>query len=363
MTRRPLTVAACFCVVAPLVVGSGAACSGSKSAPAPKAGEGAGGAGSGASTTAPSTSDTSATTAATGAAPTTGPSTSGAGAVPSPGKKLLTIAEARAYMLALINRDRATEHLAPVELEEGPAQTAGTVHAEDMAKNGYLGHWGTDGSVPEQRSTDAGGADYDTENALCFTDKKQRKLDPHPMIDADKIASSEALFFNEKPPNDGHRKNILRPQHTKVGIGVAQPFGTQTEIAVPCFSQEFVDAYGTYAPIPKKAKLGSTLHVSGTVNAPATFSGVGLARVEMPKPLSVAELNTRRTYPTPQPYQMYWPPGFKTPIPVVVNGNHFTIDVPLSDGGRPGLYELSVWGKVPSSPDFVMLSLRTLRVE
>lgn len=253
--------------------------------------------------------------------------------------------------------------LPPVELDEGPPTAAGTRQAEDMAKHGFLGHWGTDGSVPEQRYTEAGGTDFDSENVLCFTDQKKRSVDPHAMIDPDKIASSEALFFNEKPPNDGHRKNILKPQHKKVGIGVAQPFATATEIAVPCFAQEFVDPYGTYAAIPKKAKVGSTLHVEGTVHAPATFSGVGLARIDLPKPVPVAELNTRRSYPTPDPFQMYWPPGFKTPIPIVVKDGHFTVDVPLSNGGKPGLYEVSVWGKLPGSNDFVMLSLRTLRAE
>ena len=77
----------------------------------------------------------------------------------------LTIPEARKYMLQLINRDRASQGLSPVELDEGAAMTAGQAHAEDMARLGYLGHWGSDGSVPEQRITEAGGADVDFENA------------------------------------------------------------------------------------------------------------------------------------------------------------------------------------------------------
>ncbi|WP_394850449.1 CAP domain-containing protein [Pendulispora brunnea] len=279
------------------------------------------------------------------------------------GKKLLTVPEARKYMLALINRDRATQKLPPVELDEGPAQVAGQRHAEDMARNGYLGHWGTDGSVPEQRYSEAGGTDYVQENALCFTDQRTRTLDDRPMIEAEALERSEAMFFNEVPPNDGHRKNILKPHHKKVGIGVAQPRGTETELAVPCFAQEFLDPYGSYAPLPKKAKVGTTVRIEGDIVAPATFGGIGVARIPAPKPITVADLNTRRTYPIPNPYQMYWPPGFRTPIPVRVEGKHFSIDVPLSDGGKPGLYEVSVWARIPSSPDFVMVSLRTLRVE
>ena len=262
-------------------------------------------------------------------------------------------------MLKLVNRDRASMGLPPVALDDGAAQRAGQGHAEDMARNGYLGHWGTDGSVPEQRFTEAGGSDMVMENASCFTDEKHRSLDASPGIDPKNIEQTEDMFFHEKPPHDGHRKNILKPWHKAVGIGVAQPLATPTEIPVPCFSQEFVDAYGSYSAVPARVKVGDTLHVEGAIAAPAAFAGVGLARVDAPRPLPVAELNKRRSYPVPTPYQMYWPPGFQTPIPVKVTGSRFAIDVPVSDSGKSGLYELSVWATVPGTADLTMVSLRT----
>jgi uncharacterized protein YkwD len=280
---------------------------------------------------------------------------------PTPGQKL-TIPEARRYMLSLINRDRATMSLQPVDLDEGPPTHAGQAHAEDMAVHGFLGHWGTDGSVPEQRMTEAGGADMVLENASCFTDEQARKLDHAPLIDPKNLDQAEDMFFHEQPPHDGHRKNILAAWHRKVGIGIAQPLPTPTEIAVPCISQEFVDNYGTFAAAPRTAHVGQTLHVEGSVNAPATFAGVGLARVDAPKPITVSELNKRRSYPVPKPYQMYWPPGFQTPIPVKVSGPHFSVDVPVSDGGQAGMYELSVWASVPGTKDLQMVSIRTIQV-
>jgi uncharacterized protein YkwD len=282
--------------------------------------------------------------------------------VERPGKRL-TLKEARQYMLSLINRDRAKEKLPPVTLEEGPAQTAGQAHAEDMAKLGYLGHWGSDGSVPEQRHTEAGGADMVLENALCFTDEQKRTLDGSPTIDPAQIDRAESLFFDEVPPNDGHRKNILKALHTKVGIGIAQPMETEKEIAVPCFSQEFVDAYGTYAPLPKKAKVGSTAHVEGTLAGGTHPTGVGVARIVAPKPIAPAELNKRRSYPVPKPYQVYWGPGFVTPIQVKIDGQKFSIDVPLSDKAQPGLYEIGVWAKIGASEEHTMVGLRTIIVE
>lgn len=263
-------------------------------------------------------------------------------------------------MLALINRDRATMNLAPVALDDAAAQTGGQRHAEDMAKFGFLGHWGTDGSTPEQRYSEAGGADFVMENASCVTDERARPLDPSPEIDLEALEHTESMFFNETPPNDGHRKNILKPQHRLVGIGIAQAKATATELPGLCLTQEFVDPYGSYAPLPKQAKAGGSIRVEGTVNGPAKFGGVAISRIELPKPIAVSDLNRRRSYPIPEPYEVYWPKGYKTAIPVEVSGSKFHIDVPLSRG--PGLYGISVMAQFPGQKDFGMISLRTVEV-
>jgi uncharacterized protein YkwD len=295
-------------------------------------------------------------------APSPSPGAANSLAPAAPAASGLTRDEARRMMVRLINRDRASMGLSPVELDEGAPTRAGQGHADDMAAHGYLGHWGTDGSVPEQRFTEAGGEDMVLENASCFVDGRTRQLDANARIDPKFIEVAEDMFFHEKPPNDGHRKNILQAWHRRVGIGIAQPVATATEIPVPCIAQEFVDAYGAYAPAPRAMRVGDVLHVEGTLRAPAAFAGVGLSRVDAPRPLPVSELNARRSYPVPTPYEMLWPAGYKTPIPVKVDGTHFAVDVPVSDRGKPGMYELSVWASVPGSQDFVMVSLRTIQV-
>jgi uncharacterized protein YkwD len=312
--------------------------------------------------TAPVTTAAAVTTT-TKTAPTASDTPTTAPVIPS--GKLLTIAEARRYLLALVNRDRATEHLPPLELDEGPGQTSGQKHAEDMAHLGYLGHWGSDGSVPEQRLTEAGGADMVFENALCYTDEITRGVDPDPKIDPAELDKSEAQFFNEKPPNDGHRKTILRPGEKKVGIGVAQAIPQPHEKIVPCISQEFTYPYGSYDKLPLTAKIGQTVHVAGTIGNGAKFGGVGVSRVDSPKPLAVHDLNQRRHYPQPDTYQMYFPAGFTTPIPVKVDGASFSIDLPLSDHAKPGLYAVSVWGKIPGQTEHGLISfgMRTVLVK
>jgi len=285
----------------------------------------------------------------------------GAG-VPRPSKKL-SVLEASRYMLALVNRDRATQGLGGGGGGGRAPPPPGPAHPPARARHRGLGHGGSDGAGPAQRHTEAGGADMVLENALCFTDEAKRTLDAKPLIDPVQVERAESLFFDEVPPNDGHRKNILKPGHTKVGIGVAQPISTATEIAVPCFTQEFTDGYGTYAALPKRAKVGAVLHVEGIMNGGARPSGVGVARVVRPAPIAPSELNKRRSYPVPKPFQMYWGPGFVTPIPVKIDGPRLAVDVPLSDRAQPGLYEISVWAKLGKSEEHTMVSLRTIVVE
>ena len=292
------------------------------------------------------------------AAASVSPAASATAVTPTSGK--LTLAQARRYMVDLINRDRRTMGLGPVELDEGAPTQSAERHARDMAANAFLGHWGTDGSVPEQRLTEAGGADMVLENAFCITDEKKRELVGDPRIDAADVERAEGMFFNEVPPNDGHRKNILKPHHKRVGIGFALARPAGNEILVPCISQEFIDVLGTYEPIPRSVKAGSKLHVAGTLVKEVQMGAVGIAKVETPKPLSTAEANKRRNYPVPKPDVMYWPAGFTTPLPVLVEGQHFSIDIPVPG---PGFYEISVWGKRPGDADYATVSLRTLRVE
>ncbi len=265
--------------------------------------------------------------------------------------------DARRYVLALVNRDRAAEGLSPVELDTAASQ-AGQQHVDDMAGHGFTAHWGTDGSVPEQRYTEAGGTDMVQENAACFFDGQKRELDPDPVFDPVALEKIEAAFMSEVPPNDGHRKNILKPVHNRLGVGLAKP----TNVDQPCMAQEFVDDYGNYGELPRQAPVGKQVEVSGEIDKPVEFGGVGIARVAPAAPMTAAQLNQTSIYAVPEPYVLFFPAGFKTPKPVSVKGNHFSIDVALDEHHRAGRYEVSVWGKYPGSDALVMVSLRTVTV-
>jgi uncharacterized protein YkwD len=278
-------------------------------------------------------------------------------AVPRPSAPA-AVDEAIQYMLTLINRDREAHGLAAVELD--PIASRGAErHARDMAAHGFTAHWGSDGSVPEQRYTEAGGTDMVQENVACLFDGVPRELDGSPRYDPALLEQLEKMFMDEVPPSDGHRKNILKPKHHRVGIGLAQPAGVNQ----PCLAQEFVDDWGDYSELPAEAKRSVVLKLEGEIREPLRFGGVGVGRIDLPKPIPAKELNKTSSYRIPQPETLYFPPGFKTPKPVQVDGQKFSIEVGLGKKPGPGRYEVSVWGKEAGSNELFMVSLRTIMVK
>jgi uncharacterized protein YkwD len=275
-------------------------------------------------------------------------------AKPKTAPKLLEYTEAQRFMLGLINRDRKKAGLAAVVLDEA-ASKAGLRHARDMAAKGFTGHLGSDGSTPEQRYSESGGTDFVQENSACIADTVERGYDEAGRFDAEKLAALHEMFMAEVPPNDGHRRNVLKPLHNRVGIGVAQPLGVKQ----PCLTQEFVDDYGDYEPLPQKPK--AALRVAGSVSAPLVFGGVGIGRTPLPHPLPRERLNGS-AYRIPAPDTLYFPAGFKTPKPVKVTGRQFSIDLDLGEKPRPGSYAVSIWAKKPGSAELFMISMRTFAV-
>lgn len=268
--------------------------------------------------------------------------------------KALDYAEAQRFVLGLVNRDRKAAGLGPVVLDEA-ASKAGVRHARDMAANGFTGHVGSDGSVPEQRYTESGGSDFVQENAACLFDLVVRKLDPKPSFDAAKLAALHEMFMAEKPPNDGHRRNVLNPLHNRLGVGVAQPLG----VPQPCLAQEFVDDYGEYDELRNSAS--GKLRVAGTVSTSLGFGGVGIGRMPARRAPPRDRLNGK-VYKIPAPDTLYFPAGFKTPKPVTVDGPRFDIELELGKKPQPGNYAVTIWAKQPGSTTLFMISLRTLTV-
>ena len=128
-------------------------------------------------------------------------------------------------------------------------------------------------------------------------------------------------------------------------------------------SLEFVDECGDYDELPREAPRNVTLHVAGVVHAPTVFGGVGVGRIAPAEAKTAAELNATNVYRIPEPETLYFPPGFKTPKLVKVDGPAFSIDIGLGARPREGRYEVSIWGKTQGQKELFMVSLRTIVVK
>ena len=116
-------------------------------------------------TTRPVTILTPALTASTTPTPTPGPTlvpTPIPTPTPLPAPTLTHLEELRSYVVDLINKDRAAHGVPPVALGTNPAAQ---LHAEDMLKHDYQGHWWSDGTKPYMVYTLTGGKSYAAENS------------------------------------------------------------------------------------------------------------------------------------------------------------------------------------------------------
>jgi len=116
--------------------------------------------------------------------------------------------------LDLINRDRvAPEYLGetrgrarPLVWDERLAAVA-RAHSEEMARIGYFGHTAADGASPEQRISSAG---------IRWTRVGEN------IASCQSISRAESTFMDEPKFERNHRWNILNPEYTRVGVGIAK---------------------------------------------------------------------------------------------------------------------------------------------
>ena len=274
----------------------------------------------------------------------------GANTSPRP-KDPAALDEARRYALSLINRDRKAAGLQPVELDP-IASEAAQRHARDMAKHGFTAHWGSDGSVPEQRYTEAGGTDMVQENVACLFDGVPRDLDPSPRFDPALLEKLQRMFMDEVPPNDGHRRNILNRSS-------ARRHRLSTSAVTPLLAKSASDDGDPRSCRARPAQRD--LHSLASCTR-RSLGGVG-------SPLDPLYQSLLRSFTDQRlPHSiaidtLYFPAGFKTPKPVKVEGRAFSIDIGLGAKPQAGRYEVSIWGKEPGKAELFMVSLRTIVVK
>ena len=191
---------------------------------------------------------------------------------------------AKLVLLELINKHRVKHHKQAVELDIHACRSANKT-AQDAALNKYIGHWDSQGKKPYHRFALDGGDAHVSENASGVESTDFFKQDIDEMISL--MKENHMLMYNERPPFDGHRLNILDPNHNQLGLGVAY------DGSFFCYYEEFINDYLT-----KTSTKLQNGEVKMLFTIPDQFNLVGLSlSYDKPfKPMTRKELNAKTSY-------------------------------------------------------------------
>jgi uncharacterized protein YkwD len=114
-------------------------------------------------------------------------------------------ANADSTMITLVNRDRQQTGNLPALRENVNLDWAARKHSIVMASTSVMSHAGWDTEIHDSNYV-VGAPGWTGQNIAYMTG-------------AFSPSTIESMFFNEVPPNDGHRLNILSTNYHNIGIG------------------------------------------------------------------------------------------------------------------------------------------------
>jgi uncharacterized protein YkwD len=249
-------------------------------------------------------------------------------------------------VFARINRDRITAGLLPVAWDEAASRVADAFCAQQV-REASRGHFLMDGIPPYARTAFAGVFGAQSENSVSwvtnasfFTETPlQLALDGHREMMA------------EKPPQDGHRRTILDPDATHVGVGYASAHGRFQ------MAQEFLTRGLERLTLGRRDSSRMVLRFEGKPVPNSRLVFVTIAREPLPTALTREEASARTSYSYPLPWLAYVPEG-NTALRVSGTETRDRLRV-LSNlefsfafaPDRPGLYTFTFYTTVrPSEP-------------
>jgi uncharacterized protein YkwD len=249
-----------------------------------------------------------------------------------------TLQFAQDYSLLCINQERDKAGAPPLRLDPLAAQAA-KLHADDMLARGYFSHWDPDGLKPTRRFNLLGGYHALGEN-IYFAHG-----DPD---SAEEMIDAEMRTLMASP---GHRRTILDPAYTHVGLGFSLGSGRGDFYA----DQEFITRVGGEYTCPLAAKVGQRVQFSGRYDAQRyTLEHIIVGYEERPVPRSTRWLANTGSYSDAQkmiagysadPRISY--PGMDSyhDLQVDAANGRFRCQALLDFKGHEGLYYLFLWLK------------------
>lgn len=278
----------------------------------------------------------------------------------------------RGELFRLINRDRKQFGLQPVELDPLASSVADS-YCRQQIKDRTAGHYGTDGSSPYMRYSFAGGNDGVSENAAAWS--ATYSFGARALYEM--MHRSEEAMMSEVAPHDGHRKTILDPYATHVGIGFAWEGGEFRIV------QEFVRRYLTFArAIPRNATVDERVMLNARPISGYTVEAITVHHESAPQPMSALTANKIETYSLPDkrrdylprlpgPYRRQVGTGIEEVSTMYRDGRRgdfgraedgsFSFAVPFTEGA--GVYTIVVWVRKDGDKESIAASNVSIKVD
>jgi hypothetical protein len=195
----------------------------------------------------------------------------------------------KAAVFDRINRDRADAGLPAVAWDDGVSRVADAFCAKQIREN-TSGHYLTDGLPPYARTSFAGVFGMQFENSVTWKTTGSSFDDPVETL----ALEGHASMLAEKPPYDGHRRTILDPDATHVGVGYAL---SQGEFRM---AQEFLVRHLAWLRLEQLSPASSMVLVRGAPVAGRRLQFVTIGWEPVPRELTRSEANGRTSYSYPK---------------------------------------------------------------
>jgi hypothetical protein len=201
-------------------------------------------------------------------------------------------------VLERINEDRRKANLPPVAWDERASGVADRFCAAQIAER-TRGHFLTNGIPPYARTAFDGVFGMQSENAVTWRTTGPKFEDSTVSL----ALSGQASMMAEVAPNDGHRRTILDPDATHVGVGYAVEKGDFR------MAQEFLTRRLQSLSLEPAPDDPSIVIFRGKTIEGRRLAFVTIAHEPPPRPLSRNVVNARDSYAYPAPTLSYIPSG------------------------------------------------------
>jgi len=231
--------------------------------------------------------------------------------------------------LEIINASRKKYGASVVRLDILASRVANKM-CREAAENRFLGHWNMAGEKPYHRYAFAGGFDHISENAFGEWSTDNYVISSTTV--SSMMKSGHGTFMEEKPPYDGHKKNIIEKDHNFVGIGYCLS-GKQFR-----YYEEFIDRYFEFEDVPSEVAADEPFSITVKTKPENFLYYLIVYHEDFPQRLSSDQISRKGSYEDYSDEQYLRLPAWD--LAPMRNGSVYRIPLQFS---KPGLYYIQIF--------------------